>query len=141
MRARCGSAKSVSYPWYGGRGIAVCDMWESFENVLADMGLRPEGATLDRWPDANGNYEPGNCRWATLEQQNNNRSCTPILEAFGRTQAMADWARECGIKLTTLRYRILKGLDAESALLLPVRAYGRQEQKSRLLCIENTADA
>lgn len=141
MRIRCENADAVNYQWYGGRGIAVCERWNSFENFYADMGPRPPGRTLDRYPDRDGNYELGNCRWATLEQQNNNRSCTPFLNAFGRVQAMADWAREYGIKLTTLKHRMLKGMEPESALLLPVRPYVRQEQKSRLLAISMTVDA
>lgn len=73
MLQRCGNPNRDNYEFYGGRGICVCDRWKTFENFLADMGERPEGCTLDRYPNNNGNYEPGNCRWATHAQQMKNR--------------------------------------------------------------------
>jgi hypothetical protein len=72
-QTRCDNPKSRDYPSYGARGIAVCGRWRSFDNFLADMGPRPNGMTLDRWPNVNGNYEPGNCRWATRNQQAKNK--------------------------------------------------------------------
>jgi hypothetical protein len=72
MVARCTNPKHVGYPYYGGRGIGVCDRWREFANFIADMGPRPKGTTLDRIDLAKG-YEPGNCRWATSYQQAQNK--------------------------------------------------------------------
>ena len=73
MWGRCSNPADPAWKYYGARGISVCARWVSFENFLADMGERPEGKTLDRWPNNDGNYEPGNCRWATPAEQNANR--------------------------------------------------------------------
>lgn len=81
MIQRCTNPKRPAYARYGGRGITVCDRWLKFENFLADMGERPDGKTLDRFPNNKGNYEPGNCRWATVTEQNQNRAyCKPKRE-------------------------------------------------------------
>lgn len=76
MLSRCNNPNDTRFKDYGGRGIRVCDRWKDFRNFLADMGLRPDGKTLDR-EDVNGNYEPDNCRWAdSFEQAANKRRST-----------------------------------------------------------------
>ncbi len=72
MRDRCNLKTVNRYEQYGGRGIGVCVRWRKFENFLADMGVRPEGETLDRI-DSDQDYSPGNCRWADSYLQNRNR--------------------------------------------------------------------
>jgi hypothetical protein len=78
MKGRCNNPKDAAYKYYGGRGIKVCERWNSsFENFVEDMGERPKGLTLDRI-DNNGNYEPSNCRWTTMATQVANRRKVPM---------------------------------------------------------------
>lgn len=115
MIGRCTNSRSRAYKHYGGRGITVCDRWLSFENFLADMGERPVRMTLDR-KDNNGNYEPGNCRWATQAEQMRNLRRNRWYEMDGRKQILPDWAKEYDINLFTLRSRLSKGWPLERAL-------------------------
>jgi hypothetical protein len=90
LKTRCLNPKSSSYVHYGGRGITVCPEWrDSFEAFLRDVGPRPEGHTLDRI-DTNGNYEPGNCRWATQEEQANNRRADAQVLVNGHIISLVD---------------------------------------------------
>ena len=73
MIQRCENPQCAIYKYYGGRGITVCERWHLFENFYADVGDPPEGMSIDRWPDNNGNYELANFRWASHQEQSNNR--------------------------------------------------------------------
>jgi sugar diacid utilization regulator len=108
MIARCYDETHVSYKYYGAKGIKVCDRWKnSMSNFWEDMGERPSKTTLDRI-DSRGDYEPGNCRWATAKDQNNNKSDTRLITWDGKTQNMTAWAKELGMSAATLHYRLAK---------------------------------
>jgi len=117
MIGRCESPKNQRFKNYGGRGISVCERWRhSFQNFLEDMGKRPSLThSLDRI-DVNGNYEPGNCRWATATQQARNKRNNRVLAAFGKTMTITEWAEQTGIPPYTIRRRIRRGWTTEMAL-------------------------
>lgn len=129
MRQRCYTPTHKSFKDYGGRGIAVCDRWrQSFEAFVADMGIRPERTTIERI-DNFGNYEPGNCRWATYhEQQNNRRSNHPITWR-GETHNLGIWAAKLGLRKERLSQRIeylrkgLPGWTLDECMTRPLKAY------------------
>lgn len=120
MLDRCRNPKNRAYVNYGGRGIQVCDEWSDFAVFNKDMGNRPAGYQIDRINN-DGNYEPGNCRWVTAKQQQNNKRETRMLEFKGKTQSLGDWSAETGIKWHTLRGRLRYGWDAERTLTTPVK--------------------
>lgn len=120
MKNRCQSKNHRQYSEYGGRGIKVCARWQTFETFLADMGKRPNGTTLDRHPDNDGNYEPSNCRWATRKQQQRNRRVCVQITLRGKTQCLTEWAEESGVHRRTVRARLVKGWSIEDAIFKPV---------------------
>lgn len=125
MRNRCYDAQGTAFMDYGGRGITVCARWlASFEDFVADMGPRPPGTSLDRI-DVDGNYEPGNCRWATKEQQDNNKRATVMVEYDGRMMPAAAWSKELGIKLKTITARVRRGFRGARALAPVLAAAAR----------------
>ncbi len=110
MHRRCTVKKSKDWPLYGGRGIAVCERWNrptGFVNFLADMGEPPAGTSLERI-DNNGNYEPGNCKWATSEQQSNNRRITRFITWNGQTRTLTDWSKSLNRRAAWLWKRLSK---------------------------------
>jgi hypothetical protein len=115
MIQRCSNPKQIQYPNYGGRGITVCGRWMDFRNFLEDMGERPQGRSIER-TDNNGNYEPGNCRWATTEEQACNKRTTHYLELHGVRQSISRWAKFLGISVKSLHKRLLLGWSDEEAL-------------------------
>lgn len=92
---------------YADRGITICERWRKFPNFLADMGQPAAGATLDR-RDNDGNYEPGNCRWATRKEQARNTRRNVRISYNGREQTIAEWAEECGVDYFLLYSRYKK---------------------------------
>lgn len=115
MRQRCSNPKRKQFKDYGGRGISVCERWNKLENFEADMGPRPDGYTLER-RDNSKNYEPSNCFWATRKAQRRNQRNVELYTHEGKTQCLADWALELGIKFPTLYSRIWRGLSFQEAI-------------------------
>lgn len=111
MHARCANGNNR----YGGRGIYVVEEWGDFRNFLRDMGERPAGKTIGR-RDNDAPYCATNCQWETRREQDNNKSVTRYLDAFGRRQSLTEWAREIGINASTLYHRIQRGVPVENAL-------------------------
>ena len=106
MLERCRRPKHPAYHRYGGRGIKVCERWEnSFAAFYEDMGPRPDGLTLDRI-DPDGDYEPGNCRWASPQEQQNNTCTNRFLEIDGERLTIAQHARKRGINYETFWTRL-----------------------------------
>lgn len=117
MLHRCRNPNNRFYSHYGARGIRVCERWtEAFENFLADMGPRPAaGMSLDRINN-DGNYEPGNCRWATSATQGANKRNNRRLEFNGETLTLSQWSRRTGLAKNTIRNRLGAGWPLQEAL-------------------------
>jgi hypothetical protein len=124
---RCTNPKCHAYAGYGGRGISICDRWrKSPQAFLSDVRPRPSALhSIDRI-DNNGNYEPGNVRWATKAEQVRNRNVTSILTFEGRTASVAEWAELTGINYNTVMSRLRLGWSAVSALTVPPLDTGRR---------------
>jgi hypothetical protein len=131
MRRRCTNPNSQDYARYGGRGICVCERWQTFENFLTDMGPRPSPKhSIDRM-DNDGGYwcghcsectercRPANCRWATAKGQARNRRSNRMLCAGGELSCISEWAERSGINPATLLDRIDAGWSPEDAVRRP----------------------
>ena len=122
MRKRCYLESAPNYDLYGGRGIKVCDRWrESFEAFYADMGDPPSDQhSLDR-RETDGDYTPDNCRWATSEEQQNNRRNNVFLEYDGQRLTVAQWGRKLGLHKNTILQRLARGWSVQDTLTKPLQ--------------------
>lgn len=112
MRIRCRNPANQDYKYYGGRGIKVCPQWDDFWQFVADMGTRPAGMSLDRInPD--GDYEPGNCRWATLPQQNRNKRSVRKFLLNGQEFIAKELAAICKVDRKMIYRWSRRGMTAE----------------------------
>lgn len=120
-RDRCRNPNRKCWKDYGGRGITFAECWDDFEVFLADVGKRPSPKhSLDRINN-NGNYEPGNVRWATKAEQMANARSNHVISFNGESLCLSQWARKQGIHHKTLRTRLRRGWPVERALTQDAR--------------------
>lgn len=117
IKDRCHNPKQARYADYGGRGVVMCSRWrQSYEAFIEDVGRRPSSRhSLDRI-DNDGNYAPGNVRWATAFEQAQHTRRTRLLTTNGRTQTLSSWARELGLAPATLTKRLARGWSVDKTL-------------------------
>lgn len=121
MRRRCRNTTCAEYPHYGGRGIAIAERWDTYETFLLDMGRRP---SPDHWLERinnDGDYEPSNCKWATIFEQSLNRRNSRLIEIDGVSRNMKLWSLISGVSMKLIWYRLSKGWDAKKAVFQPAR--------------------
>lgn len=134
IKSRCLYSGNVHFGKYGGRGITVYEEWaHSFEKFFEYVSALPyygePGRSLDRI-DNDGNYEPGNLRWATAQEQQRNTRHNRNLTFMGKTQCVAAWAEDLQIRKDTLWSRVQRGWTIERALTTPTKVYGGKRAKS-----------
>jgi hypothetical protein len=129
MHSRCRYPTATGYRNYGGRGIGVCDRWQSFLTFLADMGEPPVGMSLDRI-DGDDDYSPENCRWATKKEQNRNQRDLRYYTHDGETMCMSAWAERFGLSWGLLRGRLARGWTIERAIASPARHHKPYERRT-----------
>lgn len=131
LKGRCLNVNNPKYNSYGERGIVVCDEWkDSFEafRMWAMANGYEDTLTIDRI-DVNGNYEPSNCRWATNEEQQNNKRDNHVLTYNGETHTVSEWAKILKLKQQTLDRRLHRGWSVEKALTTPARKLQNKNPK------------
>ncbi len=117
IKKRCYYTQGKQYDDYGGRGIRVCDRWlHSFDNFIADMGMKPTSKHTIEREDNDGDYTPTNCRWATRQEQARNKRNNRLLSYGGVTKTAAQWNEEKGFSRNLLRDRLRWGWTIEQAM-------------------------
>lgn len=126
MKTRCFNENEPGYARYGGRGITVYEPWRaSFEAFYEHIGPCPSSShSLDRFPDPNGNYEPGNVRWATAQEQALNRRSNVLLKIGSRTMTITEWSREIGVSFGVIKRRFADGAEVDLSDARPARGRG-----------------
>jgi|SRR5579859_6277 len=117
MRQRCENPNRSNFKHYGGRGIRVCERWQSFEAFFADMGERPTPEHSIERKDNDGPYSPDNCKWATPSEQRHNYSRNHWITIDGRRQTIGDWAKERGLDERLIRIRLRRGMSEHAAVM------------------------
>lgn len=117
MHKRCKDPNHTHYKYYGGRGISICPEWDDVATFIkwAETNGYKEGLVLDR-RENDGNYTPDNCRFVTIKVNNNNQRSTRHITYAGKTQCLSDWAKEIGIAISVLHWRLNKEWSLEKAL-------------------------
>lgn len=136
MKNRCYNETAHNYKYYGGRGIKMCDKWrddihEFYKDVSSLPNFRKEGYSLDRI-DNDGDYEPGNVRWATREEQSRNRrprTCKNVYDYNGEIHSLREISNMTGISYSTLKNRLSKGWEPERAFNTDVQEKFRHKSK------------
>jgi hypothetical protein len=120
MLNRCRNPNVQNYARYGGRGIRVCERWMSFENFFADMSDPPSPShSIDRI-EGDGDYEPGNCRWATEKEQQANRRCNRYVTHDGATRTLKEWSQLLGGSENIVSIRLRNGWTELAAVTTPI---------------------
>ena len=122
IKNRCLSPTSNHYAAYRGRGITICEEWRvSFSAFLRDMGRRPSAEHSVERRNNDGNYEPGNCIWATRTEQGTNKRNNVRIAFQGETLTLAEWARKTGLDDMVIKHRIKAGWSINDALTTPAK--------------------
>lgn len=130
IKDRCHNTKCKAYYKYGAKGVKVCDRWlNSFSNFFEDMGYAPSPKHSIERNDVTGNYSPENCRWATPEEQANNKRNTILIEYRGEKKPLRYWSRELGFQYDLVRGRMWSGQSFEHAISYPADPKGGQFKK------------